>query len=320
MKQTVLFIDTVHPVLQELLSEKGFECTDASRWSRDEVYIGMQNACGLVIRSRFLLDKEFLDRKHTLRFIARAGSGMENIDVAFATSRGIACLSAPEANKDAVAEQAIGMLIMLMNRLSIADREVRKGSWKRGENRGWEINGNTVAVIGFGNNGSAFAEKMAGFGVNIIAYDPYIKIDKTKYPLVKQVDMKAVFETADIISFHIPQNAETTYLINDTYLASFEKPIWLINTARGKILKTSSLVAALENGKVRGAALDVLEYESTSFENIDSKNLPEPFRYIIHSEKTILTPHIAGWTHESHEKISRVLAQKIISQIANQKA
>jgi D-3-phosphoglycerate dehydrogenase / 2-oxoglutarate reductase len=320
MKQTVLFIDTVHPVMQELLTGKGFECTDASAWSREEVYAGMQSACGLVIRSRFLLNKEFLDRKHTLRFIARAGSGMENIDVPFATSQGIACLSAPEANKDAVAEQALGMLIMLMNRLAIADREVRKGTWKRDENRGWEINGNTVAIIGFGNNGSAFADILSGFGVNIIAHDPFVKIDPLKYPHVKQVDMETVFETADIISYHIPLNPSTTYLINEHYLNSFQKPVWLVNTSRGKILNTAALVAALENGKVRGAALDVLEYESTSFENIDSENLPEPFRYLINSEKTVLSPHIAGWTHESHEKISRSLAHKIISQIANQKA
>jgi D-3-phosphoglycerate dehydrogenase len=197
MKQSVLIIDTVHPVLQELLMENNFDCIDASEWSREDVYSGMKGACGIVIRSRFLMDREFLDRKHTLRFIARAGSGMENIDVAFATSQGIACLSAPEANKDAVAEQAVGMLIMLMNRLVIADREVRRGSWKRGENRGREINGKTVAIIGFGNNGSAFAEKISGFGVNIIAHDPFIVIDTTKYPYVKQVEMKAVFETAD---------------------------------------------------------------------------------------------------------------------------
>lgn len=311
--QTVLFIDTVHPVLQEELTQAGFQCVDASKWDAAQVYEGMKTACGLVIRSRFLIDRNFLDRPHTLRFIARAGSGMENIDTAFAGSQGIACLNAPEANKDAVAEQAIGMLIMLMNRLTIADKEVRTGSWKRGENRGWELNGSTVAVIGFGNNGSAFAEKLTGFGVNIIAFDPHITIDTSVYPKVRQVEMEEVFAKADIISFHVPLNAETRYMVNDSYLSAFRNNIWLINTARGKILDTSALVRSLENGKVRGAALDVLEYESTSFENIDSANLPEPFRYLIQSEKTVLSPHIAGWTHESHVKISKVLARKIIS-------
>lgn len=312
MQKTVLFIDTVHPVLQEELQKAGFTCTDASKWDIDAVYAGIQSACGLVIRSRFLIDKTFLDRPHTLRFIARAGSGMENIDVAFAESKGIACLNAPEANKDAVAEQAIGMLIMLMNRLAIADREVRKGSWKRGENRGWEINGSTVSIIGFGNNGSAFAEKISGFGVNILAYDPHITIDKAKYPAVRQAGMQEIFAESDIISFHVPLNAETRYMVNDEYLNSFSKNIWLINTARGKILDTAALVRALDTGKVRGAALDVLEYESHSFEDLSASEFPEPFRKLIESDKTVLSPHIAGWTHESHVKISKVLAQKII--------
>lgn len=312
MQKTVLFIDTVHPVLQEELQKAGFTCTDASKWDIDAVYAGIQSACGLVIRSRFLIDKTFLDRPHTLRFIARAGSGMENIDVAFAESRGIACLNAPEANKDAVAEQAIGMLIMMMNRLAIADREVRKGTWKRGENRGWEINGSTVSIIGFGNNGSAFAEKISGFGVNILAYDPHITIDKAKYPAVRQTGMQEIFAESDIISFHVPLNAETRYIVNDEYLNSFSKNIWLINTARGKILDTAALVRALDTGKVRGAALDVLEYESHSFEDLSAAEFPEPFRKLIESDKTVLSPHIAGWTHESHVKISKVLAQKII--------
>jgi len=312
MKHAVLFIDTVHPALSEILEKNGFDCIDASGWDLEKVYDQLPYAYGIVIRSRFKITKEFLDRPHKLKFIARAGSGMENIDVALATSQNIVCINAPEANKDAVAEQAIGMLLMLMNKLAIADREVRTGSWKRGENRGWELNGSTISIIGFGNNGSALAKKLSGFDVIIQAYDPFVLINKQEYPYVKQVDMKCVYETSDIISFHVPLNAETNYMVNETYLSSFKKNIWLINTARGMILKTEALVKGLESGKVRGAALDVLEYESTSFEQLQTAQLPEPFRYLIASDKTVLSPHIAGWTHESHKKISLILGEKIL--------
>ncbi|HEX5002021.1 MAG TPA: NAD(P)-dependent oxidoreductase [Bacteroidia bacterium] len=312
MKHAVLFIDSVHQALSDQLEKNGFDCIDGTSWDLEKIYDQLPHFYGIVIRSRFKINKEFLKRPHQLKFIARAGSGMENIDVEFATSQNITCINAPEANKDAVAEQAIGMLLMLMNKLAIADKEVRTGMWKRGENRGWELNGSTVSIIGFGNNGSAFAKKLSGFDVSIQTYDPFVTVNSKLFPYVNQVDMQTIFDKTDIISFHVPLNKDTDYMVNENYLSSFKKNIWLINTARGKILKTEALVKGLESGKVRGAALDVLEYESTSFEQLDASQLPESFKYLIRSDKTVLSPHIAGWTHESHRKISVVLAEKIL--------
>lgn len=311
MPARILFIDSNHPSLLSALKEKGYECDEDYASSKEEIEKKISAYDGIVIRSRFKIDKNFLDACSNLKCIARAGAGMENIDVAYAESKNIRCLHAPEGNRDAVGEQAIAMLLCLMNNLFRADQEVRKGEWKREENRGYELQGKTAGIIGYGNMGSAFAEKLRGFGVKILAYDKY----KTGFgnAFVTESSPEEIFAEADVLSLHLPLTDETDYLVNDDFLSRFAKPIWLINTARGKVVETAALVKHLENGKVRGACLDVLEYESISFEKLDASKLPEAFRYLIASDKVLLSPHIAGWTFESHEKIARVLAAKMIS-------
>jgi D-3-phosphoglycerate dehydrogenase len=205
------------------------------------------------------------------------------------------------------------MLLMLMNHLRREDAEVRNGIWRREENRGDELEGKTIGLIGFGNMGSAFARRLTGFGVRILVVDPYITISKEKFPHVEQVDMATLQREADVVSLHVPLTDETRNMINRQWFSALSKPIWFINTARGKNLVTADLTEAIENGIVRGAALDVLEYEAISFEKIDAASLPLPFQYLVKSDRVVLSPHIAGWTHESNEKIARFLAQKMIA-------
>jgi D-3-phosphoglycerate dehydrogenase len=309
----ILLIDTIHPLFKNLVEEKGFVCEDGSQWDKAEILKRIGDYSGVVIRSRFLMDNEMLNNAHNLKFIARAGAGMENIDVAYATSKGIACLNSPEGNRDAVGEFAIGQLLTLFRNINKADSEVRKGTWLREENRGVELQGKTIGIIGFGNMGTAFAKKLSGFEANIIAYDKYISIDAVKYPFVKQVTMPAIFNETDILSFHIPLTDETRYIVNDEFINRFRKSIYIINTSRGKILNTADLVKNMKSGKVKGACLDVSEYESTSFENFSETNFPEPMQYLVNAPNVILSPHIAGWTFESNEKMARILAEKVIA-------
>ncbi len=309
MSASILLLDTFHESFIPMLTGMGFSCTEAYDWSREKTEAGISNFQGIAIRSRMPLNKELLEKATQLKFIARGGAGMENIDVAFAEKKGIICLNAPEANRDAVGEHALMMLLALMNKLLKADDEVRNGIWLREENRGNEIQGKTVGIIGFGHMGSAFAEKISGMGANLLAYDKYISIDKTKYPYVRQVPLEELQHNADIISLHIPLTAETKYFIDDNFITQCSKNIYVINTARGKCLNTSHLVTHLKSGKVMGACLDVHEYETSSFEKLET--LPEPFEYLVHSDRVVLTPHIAGWTHESNRKIAEVLVKKI---------
>ncbi|MEO5569946.1 MAG: NAD(P)-dependent oxidoreductase [Bacteroidia bacterium] len=309
----ILLIDTIHPLFKKLVEEKGFVCEDGTAWSKEETLQRISEYNGAVIRSRFLMDKELLDAAQNLKFIARAGAGMENIDVDYAKSKGIACLNSPEGNRDAVGEFAIGHLLSFFRKINKADSEVRKGTWLREENRGVELQGKTVAIIGFGNMGSAFAKKLSGFEVNILAYDKYISIDSVKYSFVKQVAMERIFDETDIISFHIPLTEETRYLVHDDFINCFRKNIYIINTSRGKILNTADLVKNMKTGKVKGACLDVSEYESTSFENFSEITFPEPMQYLVNAHNVILSPHIAGWTFESNEKMARILAEKVIA-------
>ena len=309
----VLLIDTMHPSFSEILIENGIEVVEGYHLSREEILASINTYSGLAIRSRFKLDASFLETAATsIKVIGRAGAGMENIDVMHATKLGIQCVNAPEGNRDAVGEHAIGMLLMLMNHLRRADAEVRNGIWRREENRGDELEGKTVGLIGFGNMGSAFARRLIGFGVRILVVDPYITISKEKFPHVEQVDMSTLHREADVVSLHVPLTEETKNMINREWFAALSKPIWFINTARGKNVVTADLTEAIENGIVRGAALDVLEYEAISFEKIDAASLPLPFQYLVKSDRVVLSPHIAGWTHESNEKIARVLARKMI--------
>jgi D-3-phosphoglycerate dehydrogenase len=307
--KTILLADTFHESFIPLLKEAGFNCVEAYHWEPEQIIIGLKDAIGIAIRSRFPLDENILKHAPQLKFIARGGAGMENIDVQFAVQMGIACLNAPEANRDAVGEHALMMLLALLNKLIKSDHEVRNGIWLREENRGNELQGKTIGIIGFGNMGSAFAEKLMGFGVKIVAYDKYKTIDTNHYPYVKQVSLEELQYDADIISLHVPLTEETRYLINNRFISCCRKNIILINTARGKCLSTTDVVYHLKNGKVTGVCLDVHEYETTSFEKLET--VPEPFQYLIQSPNTILTPHIAGWTHESNRKIAEVLVKKI---------
>lgn len=306
----ILFIDSVHPLLQKELEAKGFICHLQYEWSREKIGEELHKFDGVVIRSRIKLDKEMIDKGTNLKFIARAGAGMENIDVLYAESKGIKCLPSAEGNRDAVGEHALGMLLCLFNNICRADREVRNGLWIREGNRGVELQGKTVGIIGYGNMGTAFAQRLKGFDCTVLAYDKYKKNYTDDF--VKEVIMEELFEKADVISIHLPLTEETNYIVNDSFLKKFKKNIYFINTSRGKQVKTDDLVEAMKSGKVIGACIDVLEYEALSFEGLDKNNLPESFRYLTQSDRVILTPHIAGWTHESNEKISATLARKIL--------
>ena len=313
MKKKVLLIDTLHSSFKKKLEENGIECVEGYHLNKEEIANTIEEFDGLAIRSRFKLDRSFLQKAKRLKCIGRAGAGMENIDLKAAEEFEISCLNAPEGNRDAVGEHAIGMLLALMNKLLTADREVRNGIWKREENRGVELHKKTVGIIGFGNMGSAFGKKLQGFDCEILVYDKYLRIDQQQYPFVKQVVLEELFERCDVLSLHIPLSSETTFMVDDHFLSKFKKPIWLINTARGKIVDTAAVVEAIKNEKIIGAALDVLEYESTSFEQLDASKLPIPFQYLIQSKKVLLSPHIGGWTHESNEKIAEVLAEKMLT-------
>lgn len=305
----ILFLDTVHEHLASHLTRMDHECVDGSRLSRQELLPQIEDYDGIVIRSRIKLDKELLDAAKNLRFIARAGAGMENIDVEYAKMLGIQCFNAPEGNRDAVAEHAIGMLLSLFNHINTADMEVRKGLWLREENRGVELLGRTVGIIGYGNTGQAFAKRLSGFGVLMYAHDKYQK--GFSDDLVIETNMESIYQEAEIISLHVPLTLETFHMLNDAFFEKLNHPVYLINTSRGAVVDTEALVRAMQSGKVLGACLDVLEFEKFNFEQIENEEIPAAFQYLIDSPKVILTPHIAGWTQESHAKLSHVLAEKI---------
>ena len=310
MPINILFIDSVHPLLQKELEAHGFICHLQYEWSREKIEEELNKFDGVVIRSRVKLDKELIDKGTKLKFIARAGAGMENIDVPYAESKGIKCLPSAEGNRDAVGEHALGMLLCLFNNINRADREVRQGLWVREGNRGVELQGKTVGIIGYGNMGSAFAQRLKGFDCTVIAYDKYKKNYSNEY--VREVTMEVLFEKTDVLSIHLPLTQETNKIVNRAFLEKFKKNIYFINTSRGKQVVTDDLVAFMKSGKVIGACIDVMEYESLSFEGLAKNNLPPSFQYLAASDRVVLTPHIAGWTHESNEKISAVLAKKIL--------
>ncbi len=307
----ILFIDSNHPVLHETLMNAGHTCDLNYHWTKEEITDNIHLYDGVVIRSRIKLTQELIDKAIRLKFIARAGAGMENIDVTYAESKGIKCLHAPEGNKDAVAEHALGMLLSLFNNLCRANKEVREGKWIREGNRGVELMEKTVGIIGYGNMGSAFAERLRGFGVRVLVYDKYKKGFGNEF--IIESTLQDLFDNTDVLSLHTPLTDETQYLINDAFIQSFKKNIYLINTARGKCLNTADLVKNLRSGKILGACIDVLEYEAVSFENIDATSTPEAFKQLIECDNVMLSPHIAGWTHESNEKIAKVLAGKILA-------
>lgn len=306
----VLLADSNHPVLHEQLQSSGFQCDCLWDKTADELKSLLPAYEVLILRSKFKVDCALLDSAPLLKCIGRIGAGMENIDVEYATQKNVLCLSVPEGNRDAVGEHALGMLLMLLNHLKKADAEVRQGIWIRSGNRGHEIMGKSVGIIGYGNTGKAFARKLSGFDCEILVHDKYLKDIPT--PFVRRCELKELFASCDIVSLHLPLTEETRHYANRTFFESFRKTIYFLNTARGPCTNTGDLVASLKSGKVLGACLDVFEEESISFDEQPGK-LSEAFQYLIKSDKVVLSPHIAGWTHESNYKMSQLMAEKIIS-------
>lgn len=311
----VLHVDSNHSLLLNQLEKLGFENIEDYTSSKSEITSKIKEYSGLIIRSRFTIDKEFLNQATNLKFIGRVGAGLENIDCEYAHKKGISLISAPEGNRNAVGEHALGMLLSLFNKLNKADKEVRLGKWLRENNRGIELDGKTVGLIGYGNMGKAFAKKLKGFDVEVICYDIKPNVGDEN---CHQVSLKELQKKVDVLSLHTPQTELTINMIDDNFINQFSKPFWLINTARGKSVITKDLVSALKTGKILGAGLDVLEYEKSSFENLFTDNkLPKAFEYLITSQNVILSPHIAGWTVESKEKLAQTIVNKIKMEFCN---
>lgn len=307
----VLHLDENHPALAEGLVKLGFENQMDYKSSKTEIEAKIHNYQGLIIRSRFPLDATFLRQATQLKFIGRVGAGLENIDLSVAEELGIKCFNAPEGNRNAVGEHSLGLLLNLFNRIRISDAEVKQGVWKREANRGLEIEGKTIGLIGYGNMGKAFAKVLSGFDCEVLFYDLKKNIADEN---ATQVNLQTLQNKADVLSLHTPLTELTKNMVNAEFIAAFKKNFWLINTARGKSVVTKDLVKALESGKILGAGLDVLEFEKSSFENFfTEQELPEDFKYLTQSQQVILTPHIAGWTQESKYK----LAQTIVDKVAN---
>lgn len=305
----VLFVDTNHPRLIEGLRDMGLQCDEDYSSSKSEIEKKIANYQGLVIRSRFTIDRTFLDRAKDLKFIGRVGAGLENIDVRYAEGKGIKLIAAPEGNRNAVGEHALGMILALMNRLKEADLEIRRGLWRREENRGVELEGKTVGIIGYGNMGKAFAKKLRGFDCEVLCHDIKENVGDEN---ANQVSLETLFDRTQVLSLHTPQTPLTIGMVDAGFINSFRNDFYLINTARGSAVKTEDLMDALDRGKILGACLDVLEYEKASFENFFSdQSLPEAFQRLIRSERVLLSPHVAGWTVESKFKLADTIVKKV---------
>ncbi len=304
----ILHLDTNHPLLINQLNALGFINDEDYSSPKDIIESKISAYDGIILRSRFSIDKQFLKTAQNLKFIGRVGAGLENIDVQYAEQKGIKLIAAPEGNRNAVGEHALGMLLSLFNKLNKADNEVRYGKWLREDNRGVELDGKTVGLIGYGNMGKAFAKKLLGFEVEVLCYDIKNNVGNKH---AKQVSLKEFQKQVDVVSLHTPQTPKTVGMINSKFIDQFQKPFWFINTARGKSVITEDLVNALKSGKILGAGLDVLEYEKSSFEDLFSSEMPEAFQYLIKAENVLLTPHVAGWTIESKEKLAQTIVDKI---------
>ena len=304
----ILHLDANHPLLIEQLNALGCKNDEDFSSSKEAIKKIIHQYDGFIIRSRFKIDASFIDAAENLKFIGRVGAGLENIDCEYAEQKGIKLIAAPEGNRNAVGEHSLAMLLSLFNKLNKADNEVREGKWQREANRGLELDGKTVGLIGYGNMGKAFSKKLRGFDVEVLSYDlkPNVGDDNAT-----QVSLKELQEKVDVLSLHTPETALTIDMVNSAFINDFKKSFWLINTARGKSVVTKDLVSALESGKILGAGLDVLEYEKSSFENLFTSDMPEAFKYLISAENVILTPHVAGWTIESKEKLAQTIVDKI---------
>ena len=305
----VLHLDVNHPLIIEQFNALGFQNDEDYSSSKEEIEKKIADYDGVIIRSRFTLDKAFLDKAVNLKFIGRLGAGLENIDTDHAKQLGIFLAAAPEGNRNAVGEHALGMILSLFNKLNKADKEVRNGKWDREGNRGIELDGKTVGIIGYGNMGKAFAKKLRGFDVEVICYDIVGGVGDGN---ARQVGILEFKQRAEVISLHVPQTPATIHMVNTDFLKDFKNPLWLINTARGKCVVTEDLVSAIKEGNVLGAGLDVLEYEKKSFEDMFSgSELPEAFTYLINADNVLLSPHVAGWTVESKVKLAQTVVDKI---------
>lgn len=304
MANNILIVDDIHPVFIERAEAMGYHCDYRPAITPAQALEIIGEYAGLVMRSKFKLDRQYIDAGKNLRFVCRAGAGMDNIDEDYAVQKGIKLINAPQGNADAVGEHAIGMLLSLMNNLNNADQQIRSGTWDREGNRGYELKGKTVGIIGYGFMGRSFARKLSGFEVNVIAYDKYKTGFTDQY--AREASMEEIVKHTDILSLHIPLTPETKGLVNEEYLLHFRKPIFLINTSRGQAVKTDAVLQAIQNGKILGAGLDVLETEK--FPALAEQ---EWFKELRRSGKVILTPHVAGWTFESYRKISEVMAEKL---------
>jgi D-3-phosphoglycerate dehydrogenase len=304
LKNNILVVDDIHPIFMEQAEAMGYHCDYQPLIKPDEALQIISNYTGLVMRSKFKLNRQYLDAGKNLRFVCRAGAGMDNIDESYAAEKGITLINAPEGNADAVGEHAVGLLLSLMNNFNIADAQIRAGSWQREANRGYELKGKTVGIIGYGFMGHSFARKLSGFEVNVIAYDKYKTGFSDQY--AREVSMEEIVKHSDVLSLHIPLTGETNGMVDEEYLFHFKKPIFLINTARGKVVQTKAVLNAIKQGKILGAGLDVLETEK--FPALAGQ---EWFDELRQSGKVILTPHVAGWTFDSYRKISEVMAEKL---------
>lgn len=305
----ILHIDSNHPLLWDQLQKAGFANFEDFTSSKEEIEAKIQDYNGIVIRSRFKIDKRFLDKATNLQFIARVGAGLESIDCEYALSKNIKLIAAPEGNRNAVAEHTLGMILSLFNNLNEADREIRSGYWNRERNRGHELDGKTVGIIGYGNMGKSFAKKLRGFDVTVLCHDIHENVGDGN---ARQVSLEEFQQKADVVSLHIPWTPQTDKMVDSDFINAFAKPFWIINTSRGKNIVTADLASAMQSGKILGAGLDVLEYEKLSFETLfQDINTPEAFQYLLQAKNVILTPHIAGWTFESHERLAQVIVDKI---------
>ena len=304
----ILHIDSNHELLINQLNQLGFTNHEDYTSNKATIQAKIHQYDGFVIRSRFSIDKTFIDAAKNLKFIARVGAGLENIDGDYAKQKGIALIAAPEGNRNAVGEHSLGMLLALFNKLNTANQQVSEGQWLREANRGVELDGKTVGLIGYGNMGKAFAKKLKGFDCNVLCYDLKDNVGDAN---AKQVSLEYLQEHIDVLSLHTPETHATINMINNTFINQVKKPFWLINTARGKSVVTAHLVEALKSGKIKGAGLDVLEYEKASFETLFTNNLPQDFKYLIEAQNVLLSPHVAGWTVESNIKLAQTIVNKI---------
>ncbi len=305
----ILHVDTNHPLLVEQLEALGHYNEIDILSSKSEITAKISHYDGLVIRSRFSIDKAFLDRAKNLKFIARVGAGLENIDLACARQKGIHLIAAPEGNRNAVGEHALALLLALLNKLNQANQDVCGGLWPREVNRGVELDGKTVGIIGYGHMGKAFAKKLKGFDVEVLCQDIKPNVGDEN---ATQVSLKTLQSRAEVLSLHTPETALTKRMVNRQFIDKFTKPFWLINTARGSSVVSEDLVSALETGQILGAGLDVLEYEKKSFEALfENAKIPDALQYLTQSDKVLLSPHVAGWTKESHKKLAQTIVDKI---------